>query len=132
MEEQLAKLDEEREREAVASRELVEEQKQVMFEARQSALSEMEAKLAARKKHMSEQVYAERRRCEVVRRRELRKAEDNQQEVLRCKKHISELSSAYRRRRYRCVAASTPRSNVASPVDPSRPFASPAPFWLRE
>merc|ERR1712217_218603 len=77
MEEQLAKLDEEREREGVASREFVEEQKQVMFEARQSALSEMEAKLAARKKYMSEQVDAERRRCEVVRRRELRKAEDN-------------------------------------------------------
>merc|ERR1712046_470630 len=109
MEEQLAKLDQEWEREAIASRELVEEQKQVMFEARQSALAEMQAKLEARKRHMNEQVDAERRRCEIVRRRELQKAEDHQQEVHRCKRHISELSSLYRRRRYRCPAASTPR-----------------------
>merc|ERR1712194_277593 len=67
-EDQLAKLDEEREKEAIASRRTVDAQKQVMFDAREAAFADMEAKLEARTQEMGEKVNAERRRYDVMRR----------------------------------------------------------------
>jgi hypothetical protein len=99
VDEQLAKLDEEWEKEASASRRTVDEQKKVMFEARQVASLEMEAKLEARTQQMGQRVDIERRRGGVVFNRELQKSEGFHQEINHYKKRIGELAANYRRRR---------------------------------
>merc|ERR1712228_866412 len=75
IEEQLVALDEDWEKEAIASRALAEEQNRIMSDARHVALMEMEEKLEARQHEMEKTVGAERRRCEAARRRHLQKVE---------------------------------------------------------
>merc|ERR1711907_227834 len=67
VQQEILRLDEEWEREAMASRELAEEQNKIMAVAREVALSEMQAQLRARQLDIEEQVAGERRRCESVR-----------------------------------------------------------------
>merc|ERR1711907_25308 len=67
VQQEILRLDEEWEREAVASRELAEEQNKIMAVAREAALSEMQAQLQSRQHDIEEQVATERRRCESVR-----------------------------------------------------------------
>jgi len=124
IEEQLVALDEDWEKEAVASRELAEEQNRIMSDARQAALMEMETKLEARQHEMDKTVDTERRRCEAARRRHLKKVEDCQSEVVRNKQKIEELRSNYRRRDIR-----TP---PGCPKGLTRPRSSLAPSPYRE
>merc|ERR1711939_1280658 len=120
VEQEILRLDEEWEKDAIASRELTEEQDQIMSEARQAALSEMAAKLQERQEEMEEQVVGERRRCQALRNRHLRKIADSQQEVLRYKKNIEELSAGYRRKPQR----STPSCSTP-PLSMGRGFGAP-------
>lgn len=109
LEQEIQRLDEEWEREAIASRALVEEQNRRMADARQLALAEMETKLGARQRDMEEQANIQRRRCESQRNHHVQKAVNCRSEVIRYKKYINDLNLGYRRkpkRRY-----STPRSN---------------------
>jgi len=108
----ILRLDEEWEKEAIASRNLALQQNQIMSDARQAALSEMEAKLEARQQDMEEQVFAERTRSEALRSRYLRKTADSQQEVLRYKQHINELSLGYRRKSHRSGPAPNPSRSM--------------------
>lgn len=101
VEEQLVALDEDWEKEADASRKLVEEQNRIMSDARQVVITEMEEKLEARQQEMEKTVDTERRRCEAVRRRHLEKVEDSQGDIALYKQRIEELSSNYRRRHTR-------------------------------
>lgn len=122
VEQEIRMLDEEWEREAIASRELAEEQNQIMSDARQAALCEMEAKLHSRQQDMEEQVAAERKRCAVLRNRHLRKTVDCQQEVLRYKQHIEELNTGYRRKGK--PAGSTPRRSLGTSFFTPNPMAN--------
>lgn len=111
VEEEIQRCDEEREREAIASRELAEEQNQIMSNARQFAQAEMEAKLQAKRRDMEEQVAAEHQRCEALRNRHLRKTVNCQQEVLQYKRNIEQLRLGYQGR-----GPLTPRSRNLAPL----------------
>lgn len=110
VEQEIFTLDEEWEREAIASREVAEDQDRMMSDARQAALCEMEAELHARQHDMEDQVASVRRQCEAARDRQLQKTADFQQEVLRYRKKIGELNSGYRSKTQRATpTCSTPR-----------------------
>jgi len=126
VEQEILTLDQEWEKEALTSRQLAEQQDRMMANARQAALAEMEGRLQTRRMDMEEQVAAEHKRCEALRNRHFRKAQDCQQEVLQYKQNIEELSLGYR-----CKARSRP-STTSTPRGLRKPPArsSPTPTGL--
>jgi len=113
VEAEIQRCDEEREKEAIASRELLEEHNQMMSDARQAAMCKMEANLQARRHDMEEQVAAEQRRNETLRNRYNRRSVDCHQEVLHYKRNIEELRFGYHAR-----SSLTPRRQLGSAVMP--------------
>lgn len=112
VQQELLMLDEEWEKEAVATKQLAEEQNRIMSDARQAALFEMDVRVQERQQDMEEQVAAERKRCEALRNQHLRRSAHGQTEVLRYKKCIEDLSMGYRRKSQRSTP--TPRGFAMS------------------
>lgn len=111
LEQELAKLDLEREREAVRRRETLEEQKERVAEARAAVLAEMEAKLTERQQHIQGQVESERQRCSRLRGKQQRRIDDLAREVQETRGNIAKVRENYHAQRTRSPELHLPAIN---------------------
>merc|ERR1712204_59964 len=90
-----AELDAQREREAIMRRERLEEQKQLVVEARAEILAEMEANLSDRQVQIQGRVESERQRCMKLRGQQSRRTEELTRELAETRANIEQVRESY-------------------------------------